>query len=263
MSDGDFVGAVAQAADCGILLDLHNALCNERNGRQSVADFCDSIPLDRVWEIHLAGGESERGFWLDAHSGTVEPALMDILADLVPRLPALGAIVFEILPSCVHGTGLPAIAKLLGELNDIWERRMTPGHVDALAPEVETRVAVNPISPADWETALGATITGRSVPKLPENLVRFLESAGAPLSLYKSLAEEGRASALVIVTPHSIRALLRRFGEMQTRDLLARFWRDAPPCYTFLEEGRAFLAFLSINLPEFQADIATDRSALA
>ncbi len=89
--DGEFAAEVAEAADCGILLDLHNLLCNERNGRQSVAEYCRSIPLERVWEIHLAGGQLERGFWLDAHSGIVEPALLEIVAELVPRLPALRA----------------------------------------------------------------------------------------------------------------------------------------------------------------------------
>ena len=48
---------MADAADCGILLDLHNVLCNARNGRQSVAAFCYTLPLKRVWELHLAGGE--------------------------------------------------------------------------------------------------------------------------------------------------------------------------------------------------------------
>jgi uncharacterized protein (UPF0276 family) len=80
MPDGAFAAAVAEAADCGILLDLHNLLCNERNGRQSVAEFCQSIPLERVWEIHLAGGEAASGFWVDSHSGLVEPALMEIVA---------------------------------------------------------------------------------------------------------------------------------------------------------------------------------------
>ena len=112
MSDGDFVAEVAEAADCGILLDLHNVLCNARNGRQSLEAFCDAIPLDRVWEIHLAGGVSERGFWLDAHSGLVEPVLMDLMADLVPRLPALGAIIFEIMPEFIPATGLTAIGKV-------------------------------------------------------------------------------------------------------------------------------------------------------
>jgi len=36
LGDGEFVAAVAERADCGILLDLHNIYCNALNGRQSV-----------------------------------------------------------------------------------------------------------------------------------------------------------------------------------------------------------------------------------
>ena len=35
MEDGEFVAAVAERADCGILLDLHNIYTNAVNGRQS------------------------------------------------------------------------------------------------------------------------------------------------------------------------------------------------------------------------------------
>ena len=81
MPDGAFAAQVAEAADCGIVLDLHNLLCNERNGRQWVEGFLAAIPPHRVWEIHVAGGKSQRGFWLDAHSGLVEPDLIAILAE--------------------------------------------------------------------------------------------------------------------------------------------------------------------------------------
>ena len=262
MPDGDFIAAVAEAADCGILLDLHNALCNERNGRQSVRDLCDAIPLDRVWEIHLAGGEEERGFWLDAHCGPVEPALMEILADIVPRLPALGAIVFEILPEWVARTGLPAIAGVLEQVNDIWARRRAPPARNPTLSCDDMRFAANLISPAQWETAIGAAVTGHQAPDLPPNLARFVAGAEAPLSLYRYLAQEGRASSLVFVAPHSIRAVLRRFGEAETRHLLARFWRDASPAYTAAGEGDAFLTFLAVAAPEFHADIAADREGL-
>jgi len=99
LPDGEFVARVAEQADCGILLDLHNVWTNERNGRQTLADYIDQIPLERVWEIHLAGGHGHRGFWLDAHSGPVPLGLMELASRIVPRLPNLKAIVFELFPS--------------------------------------------------------------------------------------------------------------------------------------------------------------------
>src|SRR5262249_25277596 len=77
MPDGAYFRAVAEEADCGILLDLHNLWCNERNRRQRVVDALEQMPLHRVWEIHFAGGTLRDGFWLDGHSGAIPPEIVD------------------------------------------------------------------------------------------------------------------------------------------------------------------------------------------
>jgi len=56
-----FLRQVVERADCEILLDLHNAWTNDRNGRQAISDFLMDIPLERVRELHLAGGVAEQG----------------------------------------------------------------------------------------------------------------------------------------------------------------------------------------------------------
>jgi len=99
MTDGAFVAAVAEAADCGILLDLHNLWTNERNGRQRLEDAIAELPLERVWEVHIAGGSEFRGYWLDAHSGAVPGDLLALARRVLPELPALRAMVFEITPT--------------------------------------------------------------------------------------------------------------------------------------------------------------------
>jgi uncharacterized protein (UPF0276 family) len=44
MEDGDFFAAVAQAAGCGILLDLNNLWINEKNGRATVESVLRKLP---------------------------------------------------------------------------------------------------------------------------------------------------------------------------------------------------------------------------
>jgi uncharacterized protein (UPF0276 family) len=263
MPDGEFAAEVAEAADCGILLDLHNLLCNERNGRQSVAEYCRSIPLERVWEIHLAGGQFERGFWLDAHSGVVEPALLEIVADIVPRLPSLRALIFEIVPDFITGTGLSAIAGCLGQLNDIWaaSRRavVTPGCRRPFAQSPGS------ITPALWETAIGAAVTGCTAPALPSDFADWAQTAEQPLALYRFLAQEGRACALVDTAPRTIRSLLTVLGEARTRDLLGVFWIRSAPAYTNAQEAWGFLEFLctvDVAVPGLAADVAHDKAGL-
>jgi uncharacterized protein (UPF0276 family) len=266
MPDADFVAEVAEAADCGILLDLHNVLCNARNGRQSVEEFCASIPLDRVWEIHLAGGMSERGFWLDAHSGLVEPALMEVVADLIPRLPALGAIIFEIMPDFIPAAGLSAIGEVLGRLNDLWGSRPSVTHPIHRGPwHVPTPEAAEPVTPDVWERALGDAVTGLDGNAPAPALDNWMRSAAEALELYRYLSREGRASFLVDTAPRTIRSLLIALGEADTRNLLARFWSRTAPAFTTADEAHGFLDFVSradLRMPGLIADIDSDRAGL-
>src|SRR5579885_3584491 len=125
LPDGEFVAHVAEAADCGILLDLHNAWTNDRNGRQSIGDFIEQLPLERVWEVHLSGGHFHRGYWLDSHSGTIPLDLLELASRIVPRLPNLKALVFELAPSSLCRIGEAGVRMQLEALHRLWDRRNT------------------------------------------------------------------------------------------------------------------------------------------
>jgi uncharacterized protein len=119
LSDGELVAEVCEGADCGILLDLHNIWANERNGRQPVRDFLDEIPLERVWEVHLAGGFELRGYYLDAHCGPVAPELLALAKHVVPLLPNVRAIVFEAVPESLVDMGCVCLRDVLGQLRGV------------------------------------------------------------------------------------------------------------------------------------------------
>jgi len=263
--DGVFVAAVAESADCAILLDLHNVLCNARNGRQSVTEFCDALPLERVWELHLAGGESEAGLFLDAHAGLVEPELMEIATDLVPRLPNLHAINFEIMPERVAEVGLAAIAAQLGRMKDLWNRRaanperhQSPHHS---YPSTEPPLS----DPAAWETLVGCAVTGLPQPAINDATAAWWRTCTPAIEIYRMLVGEGRASAAIAAARHTTRELLRHYGGARTRDILADHWRRSPPGYTSADEARTLLKFLSEaepSLPGLADAIASDLADL-
>ncbi|HEX6441047.1 MAG TPA: DUF692 family protein [Stellaceae bacterium] len=245
IADGEFVATVAEAADCGILLDLHNVLCNARNGRQSVTDFIAALPLDRVWEVHLAGGESVSGFWVDSHSGLAEPELVEIAAELLPRLPRLQAIVFEILPERIAKAGLAAIARQLAQLHELWDTR---GHDARPSPRSPDPVLDDaPPDPEQWTRLLGAAVTGHEHPATDETA--WWQSSRRALDLYRSLIADARASMVAAAAPQTTRLLLRQKGGAETRRLLAEFWRETPQGYTMADEARAFLRFLEAAEP--------------
>ena len=117
-------------------------------------EFASPLPLERVWEIHLAGGEAIAGFFTDAHSGLVEPELMEMTAEVASRLPNLQAIIFEIMPERVPAAGLAAIAGQLGQLKDLWAARR-PGAAGAITVESARPPTGPEITPEVWEALLG------------------------------------------------------------------------------------------------------------
>lgn len=71
MSEGEFMAAVSEEADCGLLLDLNNAYVNQRNLGESLSGFISELPLDRIGEIHLAGFTEQDGQLIDTHGSPV------------------------------------------------------------------------------------------------------------------------------------------------------------------------------------------------
>ena len=158
MSDGDFFAAVAETSDCGIVLDLHNLWCNACNGRQSVDEVMARLPLERVWEVHLAGGMRHGAYWLDAHSGRIPEPVIELAARWIPKLPALGALMFEILPEHVPTLGLDEVAQELNLLQTMWALRaprlvhVAQGRPAPRRPGTAARKTAPPCAPgsASW-----------------------------------------------------------------------------------------------------------------
>ena len=150
------------AADCGIVLDLHNLMANERNGRQPVLEVIEELPLDRVWEVHVAGGIEQAGYWLDAHSGEMCPELIELCHEVVPRLTQLRALIFELFPIFIPRMGLDRIAKQMEVLREIWIRRATTSTVSPvrLTPPPRSAHDEEGPSPDVWETTLASRSRG-------------------------------------------------------------------------------------------------------
>lgn len=72
----DFLAAVAERADCQVLLDLNNIVVNHKNhGGLALDAFVQRVDLRRVSYLHVAGHEFDARFGLhiDTHSQPVEP----------------------------------------------------------------------------------------------------------------------------------------------------------------------------------------------
>jgi uncharacterized protein (UPF0276 family) len=71
MSEWDFLAALAEAADCGILLDVNNIYVSARNLGFDPVRYIEGIPPARVGQFHLAGFTDMGTYLFDTHSAPV------------------------------------------------------------------------------------------------------------------------------------------------------------------------------------------------
>jgi len=71
MPEWEFLSAVAEAADCGIMFDVNNVYVSSRNHGFDPKTYVDAIPHHRVVQMHLAGHTDRGTYLLDTHSDHV------------------------------------------------------------------------------------------------------------------------------------------------------------------------------------------------
>jgi hypothetical protein len=230
-----------------------------------VKAFLAQLPLDRVWEIHLAGGFELEGFWLDAHSGVIPDRLFEITKQVVPALPNLKAMIFEIFPSFVPLVGFETIRKQIEKLHELWALRS-----QARQERLSIRRGQHPVlnekhvrvSPAAWEGALGALAIGRP----PADDVARALAADPGIRILNSLIREFRASVLVRVLRLTVRLMMLALGTDVFRVILADFWAKTPPQQFASSEAEAFAAYLEaldLKVPQLAKVLEFERAVLA
>jgi uncharacterized protein (UPF0276 family) len=85
MSESEFFSEVLDRSDCAMLLDVANVYANSVNNNFDPYEMIDSYPLDRVTEIHIAGGTWKDSFLEDSHDAPVMSDVWDLLGHAVVR----------------------------------------------------------------------------------------------------------------------------------------------------------------------------------
>jgi len=80
----DFLAALAQETDCGILLDVNNVFVSAANHGFDPGNYLAAIPRHAVKEMHLAGHSVSqiggRSILIDTHDAPVSPAVWELYA---------------------------------------------------------------------------------------------------------------------------------------------------------------------------------------
>jgi len=246
MPDGDFFAAVAQAADCGILLDLTNLWVNHKNGRTRIQDVLARLPLERIWEVHLAGIEFAHGYWLDAHSGGIDAELAEIAADFLPSLPNLGAIIFELAADRVSSFGATAFLQQMETLHRLWAATPAPVPQSFVAPPPNAKGPS--LAVQVWERV----IADQMLPAVdrPSNggvELKIREVDEQSFALYRHLVAAFRAGTIAEMLENTTRLLLIGMGEPALRALMHRYISLTPPASYPTDEALSFRRFLDAN----------------
>ena len=256
MPDGEFYAAVADASGCGIVLDLDALWSNECSGRAKVADVLARLPLHRVWEVQVARGEGP--------GQGVPPAVMALLAQWLPAMPQLGALILDPRPE-PGSAALPsaeALAAQMTALRALWPKPLTtPLPSRRASPRPQPAHPIGPACTVDvWERALCSVVNGHDLPAGSRSLRNLLADPG--VHVYRRQIESSRAGMLIECLPLTWRALVLQLGLAAAEALRQDFSRGYWPQAFAQDEARNFAHFLHLAEAAGQVAVPHLRSVL-
>ncbi len=113
MEEIDFIKAVLEEADCGLLLDVNNIYVNSINHLYDPIDFLKQLPAERIRYAHIAGHYNEADdLIVDTHGADVIDPVWDILDKAYQH--------FGVFPTLLERDfNIPAVPELLQEVQQI------------------------------------------------------------------------------------------------------------------------------------------------
>jgi len=93
MTEWQFLAALCERADCGLLLDVNNVFVSAFNHGFNARAFIDGIPLGRVGQIHLAGHSDFGTHLLDTHDHAVCDGVWALYRQTVERFGRVSTLV--------------------------------------------------------------------------------------------------------------------------------------------------------------------------
>lgn len=93
MPEWEFLAAVADAADCGILLDVNNIYVSAMNHGFDPTEYLAGIPSHRIGQIHLAGHSDLGTHLLDTHDHAVPDAVWAVYREALQRFGGASTLV--------------------------------------------------------------------------------------------------------------------------------------------------------------------------
>lgn len=110
LSEWEFLHAIADEADCLLLLDINNIYVSAVNHAYDAMQFLAGVPAERVWQFHLAGHSQGRHGLIDTHDQPVAAPVWDLYEAAVRRFGPVSTLL-------ERDDNFPPFAELEAELN--------------------------------------------------------------------------------------------------------------------------------------------------
>ena len=109
----DFINAVLDEADCGLLIDVNNIYVNSINHRYDPIEYMLQLPAERIRYAHISGNYNEdEDLIVDTHGADVIDPVWDILDKAYEH--------FGIFPTLLERDfNIPPVAEMLTEVKQI------------------------------------------------------------------------------------------------------------------------------------------------
>jgi hypothetical protein len=110
LTEWEFIAALAERADCEILLDVNNVYVSAFNHEFDALAFLRAMPRARVRQFHLAGHLHEGTHIIDTHDHPIVRDVWDLYAEAVRLFPGVPTMI-------ERDADIPPYAELLAELD--------------------------------------------------------------------------------------------------------------------------------------------------
>jgi len=109
MPEWEFLGAIAERADCYLLLDVNNIYVSSYNHHYDPLEYLDGIPAERVWQHHLAGHSNDGNLIIDTHDQDIIDPVWSLYAETARRLGPVSTMI-------ERDGNIPELDQVLAEL---------------------------------------------------------------------------------------------------------------------------------------------------
>jgi len=112
ISEWEFLTAIAERADCFILLDINNIYVSAYNHNFNAEDYLAAIPAERVYQFHLAGHIHEKNLIIDTHDQPIADPVFELYEKALRYFGRVSTMI-------ERDDNIPPLSELMTELDQV------------------------------------------------------------------------------------------------------------------------------------------------